>query len=219
MGPLEPAAAQAALVHPAEHEGVEFQESAVSEILRATQGYPYFLQEWGFHVWNAAQKSPIRAADVERVTPEIIAHLDQVSVVDFWRWRLFAAIALARIGVVGVCAQAADSPYDWKLTLGEYFYSNYAGSDVNLRWRASDTSVWIGAYADSAFGSQFRTGADTSLQVAKYLQLQPSVQLATRGFVGGSLNVQVGGAWYGLVGIGRTDARPYFNLNFDPNDA
>jgi hypothetical protein len=76
MGPLEPAAAQAALVHPAEHEGIEFQESAVSEILRATQGYPYFLQEWGFHVWNAAPKSPIRAADVERVTPEIIAHLD-----------------------------------------------------------------------------------------------------------------------------------------------
>jgi hypothetical protein len=39
-------------------------------------GYPYFLQEWGFHVWNSAQKSPIRAADVEHVTPEIIAHLD-----------------------------------------------------------------------------------------------------------------------------------------------
>ena len=134
-------------------------------------------------------------------------------------WRLFAALAVVRIAVVGVCAQAADSPYDWKLTLGEYFYSNYAGSDANLRWRASNTSAWVGAYADSAFGSQFRAGADTSLQVAKYLQLQPSVQLATRGFVGGSLNVQVGGAWYGLVGIGRTDARPYFNLNFDPNDA
>jgi hypothetical protein len=61
-----------------------------------------------------------------------------------------------------------------------------------LRWRASNPRAWAGAYADSAFGSQFRTGADTSLQVAKYLQLQPSVQLATRGFVGGSLNVQVG---------------------------
>jgi hypothetical protein len=117
------------------------------------------------------------------------------------RWRLFAALAVARIAVVGVCAQAADSPYPWKLTLGEYFYSNYAGSDANLRWRASDSSAWVGVYADSAFGSQFRTGADTTLQMAKYLQLQPSVQLATRGFVG------------------RTDARPYFNLNFDPNDA
>jgi hypothetical protein len=133
--------------------------------------------------------------------------------------RLCVALAVARVAVVSVGAQAADSPYDWKLTLGEYFYSNYAGTDANLRWRASDTSAWVGAYTDSAFGSQFRTGADTSLQVAKYLQLQPSVQLASRGFLGGSFNVQVGGAWYGLVGIGRTDARPYFNLNFDPNDA
>jgi len=61
--------------NPAEHEGVEFQESAVSEILRATQGYPYFPQEWGFHVWNAAQKSPIRAADVEGVEPTVRGNL------------------------------------------------------------------------------------------------------------------------------------------------
>jgi len=44
-------------------------------------------------------------------------------------------------------------------------------------------------------------------------------QLASRGFVGGSVNVQMGGPWYAVVGLGRTDARPYFNLNFDPNDA
>ena len=76
MGPLEPDAAQDALVHPAEAEGVKFQDAAVEEILRATQGYPYFLQEWGFHVWNATSKSPIRVSDVQRITPEIVAHLD-----------------------------------------------------------------------------------------------------------------------------------------------
>jgi hypothetical protein len=119
----------------------------------------------------------------------------------------------------GCCAQAADSPYDWKLTLGEYFYADFAGTDANLRWRANDTSAWFGVYRDAQFGSQARTGADTSWQVAKYLQVQPSVQLASRGFVGGSVNLQIGAAWYALVGIGRTDARPYFNLNFDPNDA
>jgi hypothetical protein len=37
--------------------------------------------------------------------------------------------------------------------------------------------------------------------------------------VGGSFNIQAGDAWYGIAGIGRTDARAYFNLNFDPNDA
>lgn len=76
MGPLEPVAAKAALVLPAESEGVEFQDLAVAEILRATEGYPYFLQEWGFHVWNAAAKSPIRGLDVEHVTPQIVQHLD-----------------------------------------------------------------------------------------------------------------------------------------------
>lgn len=90
MGPLEPAAAQSALIHPAEHEGIKFQNSAVEEILRATQCYPYFLQEWGFHVWNAAEKSPIRGADVERVTPDIIAHLDP----NFFRVRFDRLTAL-----------------------------------------------------------------------------------------------------------------------------
>jgi hypothetical protein len=90
MGPLEPAAAQAALVHPAEHEGIKFQNAAVEEILRATECYPYFLQEWGFHAWNAAEKSPIRGADVERVTPDIIAHLDA----NFFRVRFDRLTAL-----------------------------------------------------------------------------------------------------------------------------
>jgi hypothetical protein len=132
---------------------------------------------------------------------------------------VLALLTLVCAAVPGAGAQAAETPYDWKLTLGEYFYSGYAGSDANLRWRANDVDAWIGVYSDSVFGSQFRTGADTSFQVVKYLQVQPSIQLATRGFVGGSLNIQVGSEWYGIVGIGRTDARPYFNLNFDPNDA
>jgi hypothetical protein len=50
-------------------------------------------------------------------------------------------------------------------------------------------------------------------------QLQPSLQVATRGFAGGSLTLQAGDVWFGQAGIGRTDLRPYFNLNFDPNDA
>jgi hypothetical protein len=33
------------------------------------------------------------------------------------------------------------------------------------------------------------------------------------------LNLQAGGRWYGTAGFGRPDARPHFNLNFDPNDS
>ncbi|HWM70162.1 MAG TPA: hypothetical protein VNO35_26540 [Steroidobacteraceae bacterium] len=120
-------------------------------------------------------------------------------------------------------AQSANEPaipdLHWKLTLGEYAYSGYAGTDANLRWRANDTSAWLGVYTDQAFGTQARGGADTSVNLGQYVQLQPSFQLASRGFVGGSVNVQMGGPWYAVVGLGRTDARPYFNLNFDPNDA
>ena len=119
------------------------------------------------------------------------------------------------------CAAAAGgaASLPWKLTVGEYAYANYSGTDLNLRWRADDTSAWIGAYSDEVFGTQARAGADTSFNIGKYVQLQPSVQAASMGFLGGSLNLQVGASWYGLAGFGRTDARPYFNLNFDPNDA
>ena len=113
----------------------------------------------------------------------------------------------------------AAGEYHWKLTAGDYAYAGYAGTDVNLRWRDTDTDAWLGAYGDRVFGTQVRAGADTSIDLGKYLQLQPSVQVASRGFVGGSVNLQAGAAWYGLAGIGRTDARSYFNLNFDPNDA
>jgi hypothetical protein len=132
-----------------------------------------------------------------------------------------ARIALAILGLAAAAAArgAAGNNLPWKLTVGEYAYSDYDGTDVNLRWRADDTSAWGGVYTDRNFGTQARVGADTSIGLGKYLQLQPSLQAASRGFVGGSVNLQAGASWYGLAGIGRTDARSYFNLNFDPNDA
>jgi hypothetical protein len=76
VGQLDPPAARAALVRPAQNEGADFDEDAIEEILRVTERYPYFIQEWGFHVWNFASECPIRRADVEQATPGVIAHLD-----------------------------------------------------------------------------------------------------------------------------------------------
>jgi hypothetical protein len=124
-----------------------------------------------------------------------------------------------------ICAGAlpawgdAQANLPWKLTVGEYAYTDYYGTDLNLRWRVEDTSAWVGAYSDPRFGAQTRAGADTSIDLGRYLQVQPSLQVASRGFVGGNVNLQAGASWFGIVGIGRTDAKPYFNLNFDPNDA
>jgi hypothetical protein len=125
----------------------------------------------------------------------------------------------ALLSATGAMAVDGAAARPWKFTVGEYAYANYYGTDANLRWRGDDTNAWVGAYADRVFGAQARAGADTSLSLGTYVQLQPSLQLASKGFVGGSLNLQTGASWYGLVGFGRTDARPYFNLNFDPNDA
>ena len=43
--------------------------------------------------------------------------------------------------------------------------------------------------------------------------------MATHGFARGSLNARLGDAVYALLGYGRTNARNYYNLNFDPNDS
>ena len=73
---LPPDAARDALEKPAKDEGVTFEPDAVAEILRATEGYPYFIQEWGSQVWDAAPASPITLEAVLDATPSVIAHLD-----------------------------------------------------------------------------------------------------------------------------------------------
>jgi len=49
---------------PAEDMNVRFEREALDEIVATSEGYPYFLQEWGYHVWNVAGSSPITAEDV-----------------------------------------------------------------------------------------------------------------------------------------------------------
>lgn len=77
IGALPPGAATDALVKPARAEGVEYEPEAIHRILEVTQGYPYFLQEWGSHVWLTADASPISVDDVHRASDAAIAALDQ----------------------------------------------------------------------------------------------------------------------------------------------
>ena len=48
-----------------------FEDAALEELVRRSQGYPYFLQEWGYHVWNAACKSPVTRQLVIAAAPEV----------------------------------------------------------------------------------------------------------------------------------------------------
>ncbi|MEM8556017.1 MAG: ATP-binding protein [Pseudomonadota bacterium] len=77
IGALGNTEGRRALAKPAESEGVEFTEDAIALILRQSETYPYFIQEWGHHVWNAAKQSPIDAQTVRDCYDTIIAHLDQ----------------------------------------------------------------------------------------------------------------------------------------------
>ena len=76
VGPLNAAAARLAIAKPAKEQGVDIADSAVLAIVQKTQGYPYFLQEWGKHAWDHAASTPIRKQDVEAASTTAIAALD-----------------------------------------------------------------------------------------------------------------------------------------------
>lgn len=76
IGKLDREAAIRAVQAPAKREGARFEPAALDEILKQTQGYPYFLQEWGSQAWLVAARSPITSADIDRATELALAALD-----------------------------------------------------------------------------------------------------------------------------------------------
>jgi len=60
---------------PAGTEGVTFEDAALDELYRLTDGYPYFVQAYGKVTWDAAVGSPITAADVLEAAPEAESEL------------------------------------------------------------------------------------------------------------------------------------------------
>jgi len=77
IGPLDADSARDAIAVPAAEQHVVFEPAALERIVRETQGYPYFLQEWGKHVWDIAPGSPVTLNDVERAAGNAIAALDE----------------------------------------------------------------------------------------------------------------------------------------------
>ena len=77
IGPLTEDAAKSAIREPVRAEHAEIEPAALEHIVNATRGYPYFLQEWGKHSWNAAPRSTITAADVDTATATATEALDK----------------------------------------------------------------------------------------------------------------------------------------------
>jgi hypothetical protein len=134
----------------------------------------------------------------------------------------FFALAIAALAAVAVHAEDGATPF--KFTAGIYQLSGGGlpsgpALDVNLRHSSDLGNVWVGWYRAPVLDvSQLRAGWDRTIEVGP-VRVMPSLQWATGGFWGGSIAVETGETWFAGVGLGRTNLRPYANLNFDPNDA
>ncbi len=105
VGQLKPEDARQALQKPVQHQGVEFTADALKEIINLTKGYPYFLQEWGYHAWNTAAVSPITLADVQKATVIALKKLDD----DFFRVR-FDRLTPSEKRYVRALAELGNNP-------------------------------------------------------------------------------------------------------------
>ncbi len=77
VGPLGRLDAIQAIKRPIENERESISEEALEEIVQRTEGYPYFLQEWGYQAWNVADSSPIHLEDIERASDSALQRLDE----------------------------------------------------------------------------------------------------------------------------------------------
>jgi hypothetical protein len=77
VGALGEDAAKSALQSPAEAHGAKFTDAALQDIFEKTEGYPYFLQQWGYEAWNFAESPSISLTDVQGATLKAIRQLDE----------------------------------------------------------------------------------------------------------------------------------------------
>jgi AAA ATPase domain len=103
-GLSRPAAARA-LTAPAERANVSYDKPALDLVLDRSQGYPYFLQQWGEIVWNEADGPRIVEDDVLSAEDLVNDELDR----RFFRDRYEKATEAERIYMAGMAA-LGDEP-------------------------------------------------------------------------------------------------------------
>lgn len=106
VGPLEEPEAKKALKDPIEEAGERIDDNAIAEIFRLTQGYPYFLQEWGYQSWNYAVVSPITLEAVQETTALVENRLDE----NFFRVR-FNRLTPREKNFLRAMAELGEGPY------------------------------------------------------------------------------------------------------------
>lgn len=77
IGTLKAAEAERALMEPAASAGATYSPDATSLILKETEGYPYFIQEFGKNAWNVSSGPEITASDASAARAVTLGSLDQ----------------------------------------------------------------------------------------------------------------------------------------------
>jgi len=76
IGALSKSESAKALIEPAKVADVRFSQDALDRIAKVTQGYPYFLQEWGYQAWNHAETALIEMDVVNQASDAVERRLD-----------------------------------------------------------------------------------------------------------------------------------------------
>lgn len=145
IGPLTDGEARIAIAKPANDEGVDVDDDALSRIVSETHGYPYFLQEWGKHSWETADESPITIKDVETASEIAIAALDE----SFFRVRFDRLTPLEK-RYLRAMAELGPGPHRSGeiATLLKREVTSLAPTRSNL---ISKGMVWSPSHGDTAF--------------------------------------------------------------------
>ena len=115
--------------------------------------------------------------------------------------------------------EIAPAKISYKLTPSYYQASDGNDAiDINIRANTDKYTVWLGEYRDDNGYHQSRAGYEYKLDLG-FTRSVLSAQVASGGFLGGSITSEIGGETFGILGFGRTNLHDYYNLNFDPNDA
>jgi hypothetical protein len=145
IGPLDNEAATSAIVHPIEAEECSIESAAIAKILDVTQGYPYFLQEWGKQCWDAADQCPITANDVDLAYPTAIAALDD----SFFRVR-FDRLTPSEKRYLRAMADLGAGPYN-STAIAEYLDRKPSSFGPVRASLVAKGMIYTPGYGQSAF--------------------------------------------------------------------
>lgn len=145
IGPLTPDAARLAITKPTEDNAVKVNADALDLIVTKTQGYPYFLQEWGKHAWDTAPASPITKQNVELASQSVIAALDE----SFFRVR-FDRLTPAEKKYLRAMAELGAGPHR-SGDIAEQLHREVTALGPTRNQLISKGMIWSPNHGDTAF--------------------------------------------------------------------